>query len=268
MSGSAVAVRSATPVLAALSFGAILFAARSRAQACSCAFQQTIVSPADQATNVPLNAVVIARYAYGFKPTVALRNLTTGENVPTTLDVRFPGHTAAGTTAFATPTARLDPSTSYVIIVGDDFSRAPPIMTSFTTGEEVDTTAVAFAGITSLRAETMQYPLPMPDGSECFDSCIDTYPGHVSRIYVDFADPPPDAVHVALQLYEPGGTFVSETPISRDSPRFLGFESCDVEAPVLIPGVRRGRCQFRQPEERLSGARARRVVDTIDTVPS
>jgi hypothetical protein len=136
---------------------------------------------------------------------------------------------------FATPLAPLSPNTAYTIVVRTTYSSDET--TTFTTGDAIDMTPPAFAGLSAIALETMAWPLPDGDGSICVSSCIALAAGHISRIRVDYPDPPSDAVHVALQLYRPGEAMADEVPVPSYDPRFFGYTSCTTMSPVLAPGA-------------------------------
>jgi hypothetical protein len=206
-----------------------------RAHACSCGIEPPTVSPADHATDVPLNAIVIAQFGYGMTPTVELRDAVTGNVVPVTIEPRYPGDAFAnGTTIFARPTSPLLPDTTYEVIAGNQLS--PPAMTTFTTGETTDTVAPDFAGLVEMTPETMTYPIPQEDGSFCISSCIGAPGGHISRMRFTYADPPADVVHLALRLRTEAGD-VGEIPMPVSGDKLLGFSACQVESPLLTPGT-------------------------------
>ena len=211
-----------------LALATILLASPPRADACSCGTEPPTVSPTPGANAVPTNAIVIVRYQYAFEPRVELRDVTTGQLVPISVDVRHPASSYFGTTVFARPVAPLAAATTYTVSATND--GYPTYDTTFTTGSATDVVAPMFDGIEATSLETMQYPIPQLDGSQCHSSCIATYVGHISRIRVDHAAVPADAVHVTLQVRTLDGPYGSETLLAHG---YLGYETCGPSAPVL-----------------------------------
>jgi hypothetical protein len=201
------------------------------ADACSCALPTVTLSPADAKTAVPLNAIMIARFDYANLPSLELRNAATQELVPLTVGTRRPNNYVYGITLLATPTAPLAPNTAFVLVARDE-SRST--MSTFTTGDTVDTTPPTFAGLGAISFETMTYPIADPDGRLCSSSCISPGGGHISRIRLDYV-PPSDSVHVVLQVRRADETSYEELPLV-DGTQYVGYEDCAPRSPRLDPG--------------------------------
>lgn len=192
-----------------------------------------LVVPAEGTTDVPLNARVIVQYEWILDTEIELRDAMTGEVVPTMQELR-PAPGLQRSTVFIAPMAALAANTSYTVVVPAVGNSS--ITTSFTTGDAVDTSPPAFAGLSALSLETMGFPVLDEDGSYCLSSCIEANDGRISRIRFDYPDPPADAVFVEMQLYpieQPLG--VERVPVSASSPRFFGYETCSARAPRLDP---------------------------------
>jgi hypothetical protein len=109
------------------------------------------MSPADQATDVPLNAIMIARWDHAYTPTLELRDAMTHDVIPLVQEVRRPNSGPFGISLIGTPGAPLAASTTYELVAHDD-SWTDTIAT-FTTGDAIDTTAPAFVGLAGLTLE-------------------------------------------------------------------------------------------------------------------
>jgi hypothetical protein len=210
--------------LAAAAILVVLVATPRPVHACSCS-ARVALSPADASTDVPLNAIVIAQINWRSEASIELRDATSNQLVALAQEERTHG------TIFAVPLEPLAPNTTYTVTLPTFHGNAE--VSSFTTGESVDTTPPTFAGVTGLSLETMQWPLE----NGCYSSCLNIRDGRVSRTRLEFADPPPDAVHVALQLYRPGEGIIDEVPVSGGDPRLFGFEICDTISPALVPDM-------------------------------
>jgi hypothetical protein len=213
--------------------GLLIAGSPERADACSCGPPTVTMSPADAATGVPVNAIVIVGFDYAYDVSITLRNEATQEVIPVVQERR--ATTFFGNTYFATPTAPLAPNTKYVAVAHDP--NQPDATATFTTGDISDTTPPAFSGLAAMSLETMTYPIANANDEFCVSSCISAPEGHVSRIHLEYTDRPMDAVHVALQLRRVDSEDAAEVPLTASSPRYLGFESCRPNAPNLEPGA-------------------------------
>jgi len=194
------------------------------ASACICPGIFAIVSPRDGATDVPRNAIVIARYDSG-AGRIVVRDAV-GIEVPTRLDVQ-PARRPS-TMVFAVPLSPLAANTTYTAVLEDEL-RSDAVVT-FATGDDEDHIPPTFAGISSFTPETMKYPI-----ESCISSCVvEPLSGQISRIDLGFPELPPDAAHAAVRIRGPGAS--EELPLSLYEPHRLGFETCDTSSPPLDPG--------------------------------
>jgi hypothetical protein len=126
-----------------------------RAAACSCP-QPEITSPLPDATDVPLNAALVVEYHVGFFG-LALRNAATQAVVP--LELEPFGPYGWNQFAVARPTANLEPNTRYEVVSGATYP-----LSSFTTGETIDTTPPGPHELRSMTARNIEAV-----GAGCFD---------------------------------------------------------------------------------------------------
>jgi hypothetical protein len=188
------------------------------AEACSCASEPPVTSPANGAAGVPRNANILVRDAAG---TVELREAETDAVVAMTA-------TRRGSTYVGVPDAPLAANTTYRLTLEGTFGTSST--TTFSTSDAMDLEPPAFAGLTSLSPETMTYPI-----SSCYNSCVEAGGGHISRLHLALSDIPADAVLLTLQLSQAGVTGWREITLDRERPDYLGFTTCESRAPVLDP---------------------------------
>ena len=197
------------------------------ADACECAFPQEPISPANAATEVPLNAVL-------FFDTTLLpaSQITLSPAVAVTTQQH-------GTYLVAKPSAQLAAHTTYTVSwVVEGMTQH----STFTTGNATLTTPPAFPGIASIAPETMEMPSTMTSsGGVCGTCGIVSANGRISRIHLDFPDPPGAVVLLDLQVVPDGDAppLLLEAGMKPEwlSDRLLGFHSCVPTAPALDPGA-------------------------------
>lgn len=207
--------------LACLAALGALALAPQRADACSCAPVEPIISPANGAKNVPTDAAIIVSNRLG-EPRV---ELSKGDlSIPLTIEPHR-RVTDVGAYVIARPAA-LEPDTTYVVTITWEYGVTK---TRFTTGTSCDHAPAEFAGLASMSPEVMAYPV-FREGRPCLDPCVE-HTDHVSRLRLAY-DRPKDAALVALTLKREDGTLVDEIalPEGQDT---LGFTTCEVRSPVL-----------------------------------
>ncbi len=192
------------------------------ADACSCAFPEPRISPANGAVDVPIDAKLIVRFAIADSIIVSLRDAS-GAGVALTTDIRRPYGLYDGVTVFATPAAPLAANTTYTVTAHR--TDAMETITSFRTGSATDQVPPSFGGITAFAPETMEYPIVI-NGGFCIATCISASDGHLSRIGIDAASVPADVVHLALLLRRADDTHVEEIPLSLAPPFDLTSDVC------------------------------------------
>lgn len=202
------------------------------ASACSCASFAPTVSPKDGSTTVATNAAIIVEGPGGPDLAIEVQDIATAQSVPLTRETH-------ATFTIATPTVQLDANTSYTVVVTSMVQQRTVASSTFTTSSTADNAAPTFAGITSISPETMRYPIPNSGGSGdvCISSCVVYRDGHVSRIRLEYDDPPPDTALLTLALY--GGSdhaLIDEMAITHLFGRTLGFDSCGADSPELADG--------------------------------
>jgi hypothetical protein len=137
--------RRAPIVVSLIAFAIALVARPEEAGACSCSMPRVTISPAD--ADAPINSTVIAWLpAYVGKPgevTFSLRKKVSGDQVP--VDYR-PGGAAALAVVEMIPRAKLDPNTTYEVVMVKG-QGAPQPVGSFATGKTALTGPPAFQGI-------------------------------------------------------------------------------------------------------------------------
>lgn len=200
------------------------------AAACSCAAQVSVV-PADGAQGVPLGGVVYLVSDELPNVEIHLRIAGGATDVVATTEV----HTRF---ALLRPAQPLAANTQYSVEL-DSFGSVVQ-MTSFTTASDGVVAPLAYGGITSFAPETMTYPIVDGSGGSCVSSCVEgAATGHISRIRLGFAAAPAGTAVVAVRILD-GVTqaVVSETALADTTATtaVMGFETCDVLAPVLAPG--------------------------------
>jgi hypothetical protein len=187
---------------------------------CECGLPIAPISPANAATDVPVNAVVYYDTSL-MDVQLAVHVAASDADVP----VQIARH---GTYLVATPTAPLAAGTTYAVLAGTQ-------RTTFTTGSASDITPPAFAGITSLAPETMAEP-EQNDGSACVNCSVEYMNGQVSRLRLGYDDPPADAVLLVASVYPAGDpASAHEIALTRFAwaDRMLGFTQCGPLSPQL-----------------------------------
>lgn len=196
------------------------------AEACECALNDHPLAPADGATAVPTNAAI-------FYPTVPTQVTQIALADPSGAAVAMTV-TMHGTFLIAKPNTPLAAGTVYRLTTE---TTAGTFHMAFTTGDAADTTPPVFAGITAVHPETVGIvPDTSPTGA-CQACGIAVHDDHVSRMRLEFASPPDDAVVVAATVLD-GATAVAEIGMSPAAwtGRELGFGGCGNAAPALDPG--------------------------------
>lgn len=201
-------------------------AAERPADACSCVPGPWIVYPAEGASTVPRNALVVVQ-GYVDVPTISLRDVATGAEVVATSEITQPARSQRWT-AIVRPAA-LEAETRYAVTAGAT-SR------EFLTGSAVDEEPPAFAGLSDFTPEVMLY-----DGMGCIGgTCVVTADGgYFTRVYLDFQEPPPDAPLLRLDILRADGMVAGTSHFTRlvhnwDGHR-LETTECDPQPPPLLP---------------------------------
>lgn len=218
-------------LLTCLGMGLLVSAVAERpAEACSCATERR-ASPADGAADVPTNAEVV--FATGDEePVLGLRRTDTLEEVPITVEVlREPADRISRQVLHIVRHAELlEPDTRY------DLTTRGGTFATFTTGDGLDATAPAFAGVTAA-----QFRRWRADGS-WNSSCWEVDDG-TDQVLIDHAPLPGDAVRARIDVTGGGETwtgmrFLPSAFTADDTLTRLSSDSCwDLGAPVLRSGV-------------------------------
>jgi MYXO-CTERM domain-containing protein len=201
------------------------------ANACSCASPILTISPQNGSTSVATNAAIIVE-GRGADLLIEVQDTATAQSVPLTRETH-------ATYAIATPTGPLNAGTTYSVVVTSMAQQRMVASSTFTTGSTVDMVPPTFAGILSISPETMVYPIPDSGGPGvmCLNSCVVYRDAHVSRIRLEYDDPPPDTALLTLALY--GGSdhaLIDEMAITHLFGRTLGFGDCGLDSPELADG--------------------------------
>lgn len=214
-------------LLSATVLGCVLLGSPEAAEACSCGIPLPYTWPQHEARGVPLNTKLYVAYDDSSSFEITLRELATSEEVALVVessDIWL----RTGQRLWVGSPAALEPQTEYQLTWQTEWVW---VQTTFTTGATMDMTPPSFEGLESIRLETMTYPI---DG--CRSSCVEDRSGHISRIHLDYTYPE-DAVIVILELLDPTTRQpVDQLTMIRDgASHYLGFETCEVRAPVLDP---------------------------------
>ncbi len=201
------------------------------AGACSCDTPRGTVLPADGATDVPLNGVILVG-AYQEKPVITLADVTTGVTIET-IELDF------GNQLMLRPAGLLSPQSTYSV----SFTPAPGgdvLSTSFTTGSTTDDSPPSYAGLTAFAPVA----LPRPDPDVCANTCLGGN-GWFRRMTLDLPDPPADVASLVVRVYDPDVPGDPDTYIAVYRPATLtvirelddGGGYCDrFDLPDYLPG--------------------------------
>jgi hypothetical protein len=218
-------MRSKAPIISAVLglFLAVPMTSRS-VSACSCP-QDTLISPADEAVDVPINAVVIFE----------------SPGAPTVFDETHNVLVNVSAEPFSRRTWLLRPNEPWAanstFRVGTS-SFPGYIPSRFTTGASRDDTAPIYAGLTSFRSEVTALPASLPCRNSCWND------NSLRRLHLEYAAPPPDVSLLLLEFDVGGGDAgaVGVPPIplfgrySKDWPTSVDNAGCGFGTPEFAPG--------------------------------
>lgn len=198
---------------------ALVAATPENGEACSCGPPPPLVSPRDQDTAVPTNAVVTVFHENALSELLDVRlEIVGGERVPLVAQDSNPHWFRASPALLANTTYRL---------TVDYSAWAPDEVSVFTTGASTDVTPSDFAGLTRFAPKAMSR-----DGVSCANTCDVGDSGYWSWLELEMPSVPDDAILLVLSIDGQG-----EFPYRPEHLRhgIVAREACSI-APVFEPG--------------------------------
>jgi uncharacterized protein (TIGR03382 family) len=199
-----------------------LAAAERPAQACSCG-SPIMLSPTPEATGVPRNARLAIYFSYGV-----------GEEVPA-FALRGAGGAEVAITVQAERLARIvfiQPDAPLAAGAAHELDLPGGTTISFTTGDALDETAPAFAGLAGLEAH--DYPYPGPGG--CHNSCA-SGGNRYSRLELAYDPPGADTAFLLLEVWREGEATPSQRiPLAWRPWAHIDTIACGPAISPLAPG--------------------------------
>ena len=196
------------------------------AEACSCGVIPHVLSPADGATGVPTNAIVVVDDVL---PADGLFVSLQADGASAPLAVAYELFAAPSAPGLLVARAgELDPMTAYAFSFGIG---SEVLTTRFTTGLERDATPPPYAGLSAFTPEQQAYPAPAL--SMCQSSCVEAVDGMVNRLRLQHL--PGDGViwyRLEVRRADAAAPFY-DVPLTVDEVELIRPFECATRAPVL-----------------------------------
>lgn len=178
------------------------------------------VHPRDQASDVPTDAAFIVD-----APMSEIGNTRLADSHGVTVAVSFEPHQ---TWTIARPVS-LSPNESYTFTIE---TSSGDVVTHIATGSTT-TSPSSFSGLSAFSADFESYPAT--SGSGCYNTCVRTVGGTVSRWHLSYADPGSDIA--VLEIRNDSHALISEIVLPAWSPNMmLGQDVCGAHLPALAQG--------------------------------